>query len=566
MTASGFFFALFFQKRNPRSSSLGIGFASLALLLAVALALAPSVSADTYPRQAGVDALHYVFRLALLTDDSPEIRGEATVTLKFITPGVREAWLDLGTSTAAGKGMTVTAVNRGGHATPFTHQNNRLTLTLAEPPKAGEEVSFDVQYHGAPANGLRLINNIHGERTAFSENWSNQARQWLPMIDHPYDKATGEFIVTTSSNYQVVANGALVEERDLPNGLRRTHWRQSIPIASWLYALGVARFAVKYAGMSHGIPLEYWVFPQDAENAYALFDRDARASFEFFNERVGPYAYEKLAHVQAAGMGGGTEHASNIFYGEKGIAAGNGPVVHETAHQWFGDAITEKDWDDVWLSEGFATYFTLLFTEYSRGRDAFVDGLRASRRTVLRIEQQSPNTPVVHRNLDEKTQAVLNQFVYQKGGWTLHMLRRLIGTETFWTGIRNYYRRYMNANASTDDFRQVMEQASGQDLRWFFTQWLNRSGVPKVEGSWHYNAERKQIEVTLSQTQTGDPFRLPIEIEIETPPNVPPRDNEKVTLTDRTATFTFPSDVAPVNLTIDPDTWLLAEFGSFVKK
>jgi aminopeptidase N len=566
MTASGFFFALFFQKRNPRSSSLGIGFASLALLLAVALALAPSVSADTYPRQAGVDALHYVFRLALLTDDSPEIRGEATVTLKFITPGVREAWLDLATSTAAGKGMTVTAVNRGGHATPFTHQNNRLTLTLAEPPKAGEEVSFDVQYHGAPANGLRLINNIHGERTAFSENWSNQARQWLPMIDHPYDKATGEFIVTTSSNYQVVANGALVEERDLPNGLRRTHWRQSIPIASWLYALGVARFAVKYAGMSHGIPLEYWVFPQDAENAYALFDRDARASFEFFNERVGPYAYEKLAHVQAAGMGGGTEHASNIFYGEKGIAAGNGPVVHETAHQWFGDAITEKDWDDVWLSEGFATYFTLLFTEYSRGRDAFVDGLRASRRTVLRIEQQSPNTPVVHRNLDEKTQAVLNQFVYQKGGWTLHMLRRLIGTETFWTGIRNYYRRYMNANASTDDFRQVMEQASGQDLRWFFTQWLNRSGVPKVEGSWHYNAERKQIEVTLSQTQTGDPFRLPIEIEIETPPNVPPRDNEKVTLTDRTATFTFPSDVAPVNLTIDPDTWLLAEFGSFVKK
>ena len=241
-------------------------------------------------------------------------------------------------------------------------------------------------------------------------------------------------------------------------------------------------------------------------------------------------------------------------------------MVHEVAHQWFGNAVTEKDWDDVWLSEGFATYFTLLFTEHARGRDAFVDGVRRSRTTVLRLEQSSPNTPVVHRNLDEKTQRVLNNFVYQKGGWTLHMLRGLIGTETFWTGIRNYYRRYMNANASTDDFRQVMEQASGQDLRWFFTQWLNRSGVPKIEGSWRYNAERKQIEITLAQTQAGEPFRLPIEFEIETPPNVPPRDIEKVTLTDRTATFTFAADQAPVNVVLDPNVWVLAEFGEFQKR
>ena len=111
-----------------------------------------------------------------------------------------------------------------------------------------------------------------------------------------------------------------------------------------------------------------------------------------------------------------------------------------------------------------------------------------------------------------------------------------------------------------------MEQASGQDLRWFFAQWLNRSGVPKIEGSWRYNAERKQIEITLAQTQAGEPFRLPIEFEIETPPNVPPRAIEKVTLTDRTATFTFASDSAPVNVVIDPNVWILAEFGEFTKK
>ena len=141
-------------------------------------------------------------------------------------------------------------------------------------------------------------------------------------------------------------------------------------------------------------------------------------------------------------MGGGTEHVSNIFYGEKSVTAGNAPVVHETAHQWFGDAVTESDWNDVWLSEGFATYFTLLYTEYAGGRDAFVDGLRRSRTAVLRLEKSLPNTPVVHANLDEAATEPNNRLVYEKGAWTLHMLRDLIGTEPFWRGIRVYYQRH----------------------------------------------------------------------------------------------------------------------------
>ena len=159
--------------------------------------------------------------------------------------------------------------------------------------------------------------------------------------------------------------------------MRRTHWKQSVPIASWLYALGVARFAVHHYDVVRGIPQQVWVFPQDREQGYD----DLRAApggraFEFFSEWIGPYSYEKLAHVQAAGIGGGTEHASAIFYGEKGVASGRAPVVHEVAHQWWGNAVTEKDWDDVWLSEGFATYFTHLYTEQFSGRDAFVRGLR----------------------------------------------------------------------------------------------------------------------------------------------------------------------------------------------
>jgi aminopeptidase N len=533
----------------------------LPLIAAIVLAAMPAVLADTYPRQPGVDAVHYVFRLTL-TDTGNSIAGESTVTAKFLAADVRELALDL-TSAAGDKGMTVSSVTCSGQPAKYVHERDRLRIALATPPAPGEERSCTTTYRGAPAAGLRLIDNIHGERTAFSENWPNNARQWLPMIDHPYDKATGEFIVTAPAHYQVVANGLLVEETDLPGAERRTHWKQSVPIASWLYAIGVARFTVRHYATSKGIPQQTWVFPQNAENGQRLFERTGRRAFDFFSEQIGPYSYEKLAHVQAAGLGGGTEHATIIFYGEKSVAAGTGPVVHEVAHQWWGNAVTERDWDDVWLSEGFATYFTLLYAEQFDGRDAFVRGLRTSRDRILQLEKKTPDTPVIHRNLSDMRR-VLNQFVYQKGGWTLHMLRHTVGTERFWTGIRDYYRRYQNQNASTDEFRAVIERVSGQDLQWFFDQWLKRSGVPALTGTWEYDAARKQIVVDVRQVQSAEPYRLPLEIGIVT--GTSPMRVERAEASLRETRLTFAAETAPSAVVLDPNTWLLADSQDLVRK
>jgi len=533
------------------------------LVACVALGVAP-LGADTYPRQSGIDARHYRFRLTLLTGDSNEIQGEAAVTLRLTADGVREAFLDFTKAAANGKGMTVSGVTSAGQPVAFVHADNRVRLPMPTGARAGQEVTFVISYSGVPGNGLRVLNNIHGDRTAFSENWYNQARQWLPMIDHPADKATGEFIVTTKADYQVISNGALVEQLDLPGGQRRTHWKQSVPISSWLYSLGIARFIVKHGGDVRGVPMSFWAFPQDAEKGLAALERDARGSFEFFSDRVGPYAYEKLAHVEAAGMGGGTEHASNIFYGEKSITAGNGPVVHETAHQWFGNAVTENDWNDVWLSEGFATYFTLLYTEHASGRDAFVDGLRRSRDTVLRLEKTLPNSPVVHVNLDEALMSPNNGLVYQKGSWMLHMLREQVGTENFWRGIRQYYQGHMNGLASSDDLRRQMEQVSGQDLSWFFLQWLTRAGVPTIEGSWRYDAAAKQVVVTVRQTQTGAPYRLWLGVGVSQSPTAVPR-IQQVLLTTREVTVSIPSETEPASVALDPGVNVLAQFGPFQK-
>ena len=520
--------------------------------------------ADTYPRQPGIDARHYAVRLTLLTDDSNEIQAEATVTLRVVTAGTREAVLDLTSRASDGKGMTVTAVTSNGRAIPIEHRDNRLHLPVPALMAAGQDVVFTIAYHGAPGNGLRILDNIHGDRTAFSENWYHRARQWLPMIDHPADKATGELIVTTRADYQVVSNGVIVEQVDLPGGLRRTHWKQDVPISSWLYSLGIARFIVRQGGIVRGVPLSYWAFPQDAEKGLAALERDARGSFEFFSDRIGPYAYAKLAHVEAAGMGGGTEHVSNIFYGEKSVTAGNAPVVHETAHQWFGDAVTESDWNDVWLSEGFATYFTLLYTEYAGGRDAFVDGLRRSRTAVLRLEQSLPNTPVVHANLDEAATEPNNRLVYEKGAWTLHMLRDLIGTEAFWRGIRLYYQRHANGVASTADLRRAMEEVSGRDLGWFFAQWLTRAGVPQVSGGWRYDSAAKEIVMTVRQTQAGDPYRFALGVGVSAGSNAAPVIRQ-VQVVGRESTLRIPVDAEPVAVVLDPGTWLLADLGSFQK-
>lgn len=527
------------------------------LLLTCFVLFSSMVFADTYPRQPGVDMLHYVFRLTL-SDDNDEIAGETTIDLRFTQAAISEVTLDLASATD-GKGMTVSEVTSNGTALPFKHQSDRLTITLAAPSKNNARQQFTIRYRGIPANGLRILKNKFGERVFFSENWPNNARQWLPMIDHPYDKATSEFIIIAPVKYQVVANGLLQEETDLGDGRRLTHWKQGVPIASWLNAIGVAQFSVHYDGTVKGVPHQTWVYHQEREIGPAWFETKSRQAMEFFSERIGPYSYEKLANVEAAGFGGGTEHASAIFYGEKSIMErpDTGLIAHEIAHQWFGNSITEKDWDDVWLSEGFATYFTLLVSEHYEGRDAFVAGLQRSRSQVYALEKQLPGEAVLHNNLSDMKK-VLNRLIYQKGGWTLHMLRGLIGTDKFWAGIRDYYGRYRNGSATTEDFRRVMEEHSGMDLSWFFRQWLTRAGSPVVEGGWSYDAKTKKAVVELAQTQPGEAYRLPLEIGIVVDGS-PQTRIEKIELTEKQQRFEIMVEKEPSNLMLDPNTRILME-------
>jgi aminopeptidase N len=529
------------------------------LVLCASLALA-----DNYPRQPAIDAQHYVFRITL-SDANDDVAGETTVDLRFLQPGVTQVALDLA-SPKDGKGMTVAEVSSRGLALEFQHSADRLAITLDSSPAPGERRQFTVKYRGVPAAGLHIARNKFGDRTFFSWNWPTLARQWLPMIDHPSDKATSEFLVTAPAKYQVVANGLLLEELDLGDGRRMTHWKQSVPIASWLNNIGVAQFASRHFGTAAGVPLETWVFPRDRDNGILTFEEPTRRAVEFFASHIGSYPYEKLAAVQVAGLDGAMEHASAIFFGERSVTShpAFGMVAHEISHQWFGDSVTQKDWDDVWLSEGFATYFASLASEFYDGRDVFLATMRRSRASILDMEKRTPGVTVVHDILPEiRNGHPPAPIVYLKGGWALHMLRGVVGTQKFWAGIREYYRQFRDSNASTADLRRVMEETAGVDLGWFFEQWLLRPGSPAVSGGWKYNAAARKIEIDLAQTQSGAAYRLPLEIAVTAAGA--PATVQRIVCTAKAQRFEIAADQEPSSVDLDPNVWVLMD-GKFTRR
>lgn len=533
----------------------------------------PERAMDTYPKNPAIDALNYAFELTL-SDETDVISGEATIDLRFLEAGIEEVRLDLIEENADGTGMRVQAVAGADGPLEFEHRDDALFVALATPTEAGERRRITVAYEGIPATGLIIGPNKHGDRTFFSDNWPNKARNWLPTIDHPYDKATSELIVTAPAHYQVISNGLLIEETDLLDGTRRSHWKQSVPIATWLYSLGVARFAVQTVDYFRGIPIQTWVYAQDRDAGFHDFAVPTKQALEFYEDMVGPYSYEKLANVQSNSVGGGMEAATAIFYGDASVTGERdvrwrNVIIHEVAHQWFGNSVTEYDWDDIWLSEGFATYFTLLFIEHQYGRDEFIERLQVSRDRIRDFMAVNPDYRVVHDNLSDMGLVTSGPGTYQKGSWTLHMLRGVVGEDAFWAGIQAYYREFRDGSATTADFRRAMEEASGLDLRTFFDQWLYRGGWLEYEGGWSYDAAAGAIHVDIRQTQDDYTFRMPVEIAIHLPPDGPleggvhgatrPPRFEVIDVEGREGRFTIPVPAEPLEVVFDPNTWLLMD-------
>ena len=185
--------------------------------------------------------------------------------------------------------------------------------------------------------------------------------------------------------------------------------------------------------------------------------------------------------------------------------------------------------------------------------------MKRARTGIFGMEKQTPHVAVIHDNLPEiQDGRAPAGIVYQKGCWALHMLRGVMGTERFWAGIREYYRRYRDSNASSDDLRRVMQEAGGGDLDWFFRQWLRRAGSPVMEGGWKYSSQTKKVEIELAQTQAGEAFRLPMEVAVA-------GKIERIEMTEKTQHFEIAAEQEPSGVELDPNLWVLMD-AKFTKR
>jgi aminopeptidase N len=502
---------------------------------------------------------HYLVNITLNDQLSEITNATARIELSIVKP-TRTIDLDFGD-------LTVDSVTLNSTAVLFAHKDGKLSVALPEPVSRGDALVITVSYHGKPKDGLILTNDKDGKPAAIGDNWPDRVHHWLPVLDHPSAKATITFNITAPAGQEVVANGRLDHVETTASGQRTWTYSEGVPIPPYCMIIGVGQFARVEPSLHALTPLSYYVPLSERELAEKGFSPGI-SSVEFFAGKVAPYPYEKLALIIGATRYGGMENSSAIVFTSImfsrnspagmsktfGVPFGNVSLIaHEIAHQWFGDSVTESTWSDLWLSEGFATYFAGLFMQRYEGEEAFQRYMRNAATTVFEYEKKK-RVPIFDRDT-ESLMELLNANNYQKGAWVLHMLRSNLGDEVFFRGIRAYYESHKNSVASTEDLRAALEKTSGKDLRAFFTRWVYDSGHPQYELKWYWLG-KKELRVVLSQTQSGNAFLDPVHLAVSTR-----KGKRDVVLKPTGKLFIqrIPLLDEPVKVELDPDNHLLDE-------
>jgi len=476
-----------------------------------------SFGQQKYPKQPA-DILKYIIDIHV-NDESNKIKVIENVHAQFTT-SIDTLYLDL-TNFNGNSGMNVSRVLEQGNPVPFFHKNNRLGILVVPPAKNTPYFDFQIEYEGIPTDGLIIGKNKFNERTFFGDNWPQRAHNWFACVDHPSDKADVRFKITAPSHYQVIANGRHIESLpDVNNpSLTRHTFETSKPIPTKVMVIGIANFEIEKTKYSKNFETSTWVYPKDKLNGRKDFYlKDS--ILNFYEKNIGLFPFEKLAHVQSTTMYGGMENASCIFYDEnsiKGDGKINDLIAHEVVHQWFGNSASEKEWSDLWLSEGFATYLTNLYIEESLGKKAFQEQLIKDRKKVIAFAQKT--LPPLKDTLTQNVQDLLNPNAYQKGGWILHMIREQIGKDLFWKVIQKYYEAYQYSNASSKDFFKVLEKTTQKDFSQFYKDWITQPGHPILSSMINENliidtitnTTKFQYTIEIKQQQKIQ-FHFPLEI------------------------------------------------------
>jgi aminopeptidase N len=517
-----------------------------------------------YARDRFVDVQH--LKLDVTPDFAKRtIGGTATLVFKPIARPLMKLELDA-------MGLTIEDVSAQG-ATLAGHEvtDEKLVITFTNPIAADAEATVRIRYQTQPEHGLYFRTPEMGYKPGDTQLWTQGEaelhRYWFPCYDYPNERFSSEVFCHVPEGMSVISNGKLLSQEKGANGLHAWHWLQTQPHVNYLVALAAGYFH-KIEDKVGALPIAMHVPPSEKEQAANAF-RDTKAILEFFNREIGvPFPWDKYHQVYCLDfIAGGMENTSCTFEAAGMLFRDDTEQLttlhrldaHETAHQWFGDLVTCRDWSHLWLNEGFASYYTVLYEEQKSGRDAMLYSLWREAQRVL--EKLSDTRPTVWRDYRDPMEQ-FDQRVYPKGAWILHMMRSRLGPDLYRECIRTYLERHRNGIATTDDLLDAMEEKSGLSFDQFADQWLYHGGVPELNVAYSWDAATKLAKLTIKQTQKVSTevllFRLDLPVRFLMKGNGAASDF-KIALTKAEEDFYFPLPEAPELVRIDPDYTVLTK-------
>ncbi|MFY9557962.1 MAG: M1 family metallopeptidase [Blastocatellia bacterium] len=441
--------------------------------------IASSVASQT------IDVKHYRLQIQLTPDvssTSGTISGTVTITGET-TGTVSVINID------AQPNLLIDSVKLDDALFDFRRNSNRIVLSLPSPFPAEKSFTIGIQYRGVPTTTSGLGGGMMFTRRApnfvpvvASHSEPFAAPTWWPCIDNAADKATAEIEVTVPSGNPAASNGMLDKVRANADGTETYFWREDSPLSTYLVSVAATNYETfedSYTALDGvtKMPLVYYVYPEHLDRARVKF-AVTRPAMEIYAGLFGEYPFlgEKYGMAEFP-YGGAMEHQTitSISSSLVGSVTSNNEatIVHELAHHWWGDLVTMKTWDDIWLNEGFATYSEILFFERYSNIDP---GDLISRSYDDGLVDGALGGTVTAENLDKPFDD--QGAIYRKGGWVLHMLRHVMGDQKFFDALKQYRTRYAFSNASTGDFQEVCEGFYGGSLDWFFKQWIYAPGRP----------------------------------------------------------------------------------------
>ena len=510
------------------------------------------------------DVQHYVIRTRF-DEQAKTVYGDTTVTLKPLSNGLQTFELD-----ATGMEFESVSLEPEGKQLRYSKTQDKILIMLDRAYSASDTIAVRIKYSAMPEKGLYFIPAQPATRyrryskpaQIWSQGEPEENHYWFPCYDFPDDKATSEQYITTSANEIAISNGELLETTNNADGSRTFHWKMDQPHSSYLISLVVGNY-VKLTDSYKNIPVEYYTYPGTEAKARSAFGRTPQM-MQFFSERFQyEFPYNKYAQTVVSNfIFGGMENITATTQADTEILSGEGDdpslnvdnlVSHELSHTWFGDLATCKDWANLWVNEGFATFFEAAYKEHTSGRDAYLEEIRSDASAYFSEDNLQYRRPIISNRYLNPVD-LFDSTLYKKGGVVVHMLREVVGEEVFWKALNVYLNEFKYQNTDARDVQHVFERVSGKNLEWFFDQWLYKAGYPEIKVRHTYNPQTRELALDVEQTQVPDAttpevFRLPgVEIEIGTTRG---RKVEKIDITKCAERFTFKLDSRPRMIVFD---------------